>query len=255
MSPTELGEALHTWRDRTTPARAGLPAGGRRRAPGLRREELAHLSGISADYIIRLERGRARNPSPQIVEVLARALRLESGEREHLFRLAGLAVPGPGAVPRHITPASTASSTASATSPSPSTTRPGPSASPTPSTPHHRLAPVEPQDHRPSRRRRSHPGLRRPPGRRRPPSHHGLHRQTRHRGRRTPRPALRPGEPDTHRLRPRRRDMLPVRAAKAAGAAVRLVKSPRWRLCYGWVCDRGPLGVLAGAATWRAAVR
>lgn len=104
MSSTELGEALHAWRDRVTPDQAGLPAGGRRRAPGLRREELSRLAGISADYIVRLEQGRARNPSSQIVEALARALRLEDGEREHLFRLAGLAVPGPGTVPRHITP-------------------------------------------------------------------------------------------------------------------------------------------------------
>ncbi|MFJ4715674.1 helix-turn-helix transcriptional regulator [Streptomyces sp. NPDC088785] len=104
MSSTELGEALHAWRDRVTPDQAGLPAGGRRRAPGLRREELSHLAGISADYIVRLEQGRAHHPSVRIVEALARALRLESSEREHLFRLAGLAVPGPGTVPRHITP-------------------------------------------------------------------------------------------------------------------------------------------------------
>ncbi|WP_016907465.1 helix-turn-helix transcriptional regulator [Streptomyces xiaopingdaonensis] len=104
MPSTALGEALHAWRDRATPDQAGLTGTGRRRAPGLRREELSQLAGISADYIIRLEQGRARNPSPQIVEALARALRLDDDEREHLFRLAGLAVPGPGTVPRHITP-------------------------------------------------------------------------------------------------------------------------------------------------------
>ncbi|MGW4211080.1 helix-turn-helix transcriptional regulator [Lentzea sp. NPDC004789] len=104
MASSELGEALHTWRDRVTPEQAGLPGGGRRRAPGLRREELSQLAGISADYLIRLEQGRAHNPSPTVVEALARALRLDSGEREHLFRLAGLAVPGPGMIPRHITP-------------------------------------------------------------------------------------------------------------------------------------------------------
>ncbi|MFE7031783.1 helix-turn-helix transcriptional regulator [Streptomyces sp. NPDC057621] len=104
MPTTELGGALQAWRNRVTPDQAGLPGGGRRRTPGLRREELSQLAGISADYIIRLEQGRARNPSPQIIESLARALRLENGEREHLFRLAGLAVPGPGTVPRHITP-------------------------------------------------------------------------------------------------------------------------------------------------------
>ncbi|MDT0444681.1 helix-turn-helix transcriptional regulator [Streptomyces johnsoniae] len=104
MPQTELGEALRTWRDRVTPDQAGLPPGGRRRAPGLRREELSQLAGISADYIVRLEQGRATNPSPQIVEALARALRLKQGERAHLFHLAGLAEPGPGVVPRHITP-------------------------------------------------------------------------------------------------------------------------------------------------------
>lgn len=104
MPSSALGEALRAWRDRVTPEQAGLPAGGRRRAPGLRREELSHLAGISADYIIRLEQGRATSPSLQVVEALARALRLEHGEREHLFRLAGIAVPGPGTVPRHITP-------------------------------------------------------------------------------------------------------------------------------------------------------
>ncbi|MBF6299391.1 helix-turn-helix domain-containing protein [Nocardia amamiensis] len=104
MATTALGAALHRWRDHVSPQAVGLPAGGRRRAVGLRREELAQLAGISADYIIRLEQGRATNPSPQVVEALARALRLTQEERAHLFHLAGLAPPGPGMVPRHITP-------------------------------------------------------------------------------------------------------------------------------------------------------
>ncbi|MEV7097544.1 helix-turn-helix transcriptional regulator [Amycolatopsis sp. NPDC051045] len=104
MANTALGTALRHWRDRVSPQAAGLPAGGRRRAAGLRREELAQLAGISADYVIRLEQGRATNPSAQVVEALARALRLARDERTHLFRLAGLAPPGPGTVPRHITP-------------------------------------------------------------------------------------------------------------------------------------------------------
>ncbi|MFJ2160523.1 helix-turn-helix transcriptional regulator [Streptomyces sp. NPDC087856] len=104
MPHTELGEALRIWRDRLTPESAGLPSGGHRRALGLRREELSQLAGISADYIIRLEQGRAANPSVQVVEALARALRLDQDDREHLFRLAGLAVPGPETIPRHITP-------------------------------------------------------------------------------------------------------------------------------------------------------
>lgn len=104
MANTGLGTALRHWRDRVTPQAAGLPAGRRRRAAGLRREELAQLAGISADYVIRLEQGRATSPSAQVVEALARALRLTGDERAHLFRLAGLAPPGPGTVPRHITP-------------------------------------------------------------------------------------------------------------------------------------------------------
>lgn len=104
MATTELGAALRRWRDHVPPQSVGLPGGGRRRAAGLRREELSQLAGISADYIIRLEQGRATSPSPQIVEALARALRLTQDERAHLFRLAGLAPPGPGMVPRHITP-------------------------------------------------------------------------------------------------------------------------------------------------------
>ncbi|MEU5261499.1 helix-turn-helix transcriptional regulator [Amycolatopsis sp. NPDC021455] len=104
MANTGLGTALRHWRDRVPPQAVGLPAGGRRRATGLRREELAQLAGISADYVIRLEQGRATTPSAQVVEALARALRLTQDERTHLFRLAGLAPPGPGTVPRHITP-------------------------------------------------------------------------------------------------------------------------------------------------------
>ncbi|MGW3965173.1 helix-turn-helix transcriptional regulator [Amycolatopsis sp. NPDC005003] len=104
MANTGLGTALRHWRDRVSPEAAGLPAGRRRRAAGLRREELAQLAGISADYVVRLEQGRATSPSAQVVEALARALRLTRDERAHLFRLAGLAPPGPGTVPRHITP-------------------------------------------------------------------------------------------------------------------------------------------------------
>lgn len=104
MVTTELGRALRHWRDHTPAQAVGLPVGARRRAAGLRREELSQLAGISADYIIRLEQGRATNPSPQVVEALARALRLTQDERAHLFRLAGLAPPGPSTIPRHITP-------------------------------------------------------------------------------------------------------------------------------------------------------
>ena len=104
MTCGEFGQAVRRWRDRGSPEAAGLPAGGRRRAAGLRREELALLAGISVDYVTRLEQGRASSPSAQVVEALARALRLSETERAHLFRLAGLALPGPDTVSRYITP-------------------------------------------------------------------------------------------------------------------------------------------------------
>jgi transcriptional regulator with XRE-family HTH domain len=100
----ELARCLRTWRDRLTPADVGLPAGGRRRAPGLRREELARLAGVSLDYLARLEQGRASNPSPSVLAPLARALRLDDAERAHLYRVAGQAPPSAGTIDRHITP-------------------------------------------------------------------------------------------------------------------------------------------------------
>ena len=66
------------------PARVGLPAGERRRAPGLRRTELATLAGISVEYLTRIEQGRDRNPSVPVINAIADALRLDTGEREHL---------------------------------------------------------------------------------------------------------------------------------------------------------------------------
>ncbi len=84
----ELGEFLRSRRARLTPVAAGLPAGGSRRVPGLRREEVAHLAGVSVDYYVRLERGRHVNVSTSVLDALARALRLTETEREHLFTLA-----------------------------------------------------------------------------------------------------------------------------------------------------------------------
>ncbi|MEV6008071.1 helix-turn-helix transcriptional regulator [Streptomyces sp. NPDC051976] len=104
MATTEFGQTVRRWRDRVSPEAAGLPAGGQRRAAGLRREELALLAGISVDYVTRLEQGRASHPSEQVVEALGRALRLTSREREHLFHVAGLVPPGQGTVPAYITP-------------------------------------------------------------------------------------------------------------------------------------------------------
>lgn len=86
------------------PAAVGLPDGGHRRAAGLRREELANLAGISVDYLTRLEQGRATSPSAQVLESLARALRLSGPERELLFRLGGKTAPGPELIPQRIPP-------------------------------------------------------------------------------------------------------------------------------------------------------
>jgi len=100
----EFGSSVRRWRDRLAPGAVGLPPGTRRRARGLRREELAALAGISADYLTRLEQGRATAPSAQVVEALARALRLSDPERDLLYRLAGHAAPGPEVVPSRLTP-------------------------------------------------------------------------------------------------------------------------------------------------------
>jgi transcriptional regulator with XRE-family HTH domain len=101
---TQLGAALRTWRDRLSPAAAGLPSGHARRAPGLRREELAHLTGISVDYVVRLEQGRATTPSAQVVAALARVLQLSTAEREHVYRLAGLVPPTENEISDHMPP-------------------------------------------------------------------------------------------------------------------------------------------------------
>jgi len=104
MDSWEFGRTLRHWRDRVRPTAVGVPVGGRRRAAGLRREELAGLAGISVDYLTRLEQGRATSPSVQVVEALARALRVSDTERDLLFRLAGLVTPGLDVVSSRITP-------------------------------------------------------------------------------------------------------------------------------------------------------
>lgn len=85
----ELGTILRVWRERLTPKMTGLPTNTARRTSGLRREELAVLAGVSVDYIVRLEQGRASAPSVQVCAALARALQLSDTEQEHLFHLAG----------------------------------------------------------------------------------------------------------------------------------------------------------------------
>ncbi|MEU6251322.1 helix-turn-helix transcriptional regulator [Streptomyces sp. NPDC047043] len=94
-SGSELGNFLRARRARVTPADVGLPEGaGLRRTPGLRREELATLAGVSMDYYTRLERGRETNPSPSVVDALASALLLEEAEHLHLRELAACAARG-----------------------------------------------------------------------------------------------------------------------------------------------------------------
>lgn len=87
MSDNELGTFLRTCREAVTPAEVGLPTGPRRRTPGLRRSEVATLAGVSVEYLARLEQGRDRHPSPQVMGALADALRLSLEARFHLRRL------------------------------------------------------------------------------------------------------------------------------------------------------------------------
>ncbi|MET8828634.1 helix-turn-helix transcriptional regulator [Streptomyces sp. NPDC004610] len=94
----ELGSFLRARRRATDPATAGFRPGPRRRTPGLRREELAQLSGLSVTWYTWIEQGRDIGVSRQVIESLARALRLAPAERAHLFTLAGLALP-PAAPP------------------------------------------------------------------------------------------------------------------------------------------------------------
>jgi transcriptional regulator with XRE-family HTH domain len=87
VSDNELGLFLRVRREALRPAEVGLPTGSRRRTPGLRRSEVAALAGVSVEYVTRLEQGRDRRPSPQVLSTLADALRLTTSERTHLYRL------------------------------------------------------------------------------------------------------------------------------------------------------------------------
>lgn len=106
MDRDALAEFLRRRREAMRPADVGLPTGPRpRRTAGLRREEVAQLTGMSVDYYGRLEQSRSTQPSPQMVRALARALRLTDDETDHLYRLAGHAVPDRGATSMHVRPA------------------------------------------------------------------------------------------------------------------------------------------------------
>jgi transcriptional regulator with XRE-family HTH domain len=99
MARQELAVFLRDRRQGLRPADVGLPAGSRRRTPGLRREEVAGLAAMSVEYYARLEQARGPRPSPRILDALTGALRLSPAERAHLFRLAGASpLPPPGPV-------------------------------------------------------------------------------------------------------------------------------------------------------------
>ena len=89
----ELGEFLRLHRERTTPESVGLVPEGRRRTPGLRREEVSLLAGVGLSWYTWLEQGRDVTPSAGVVDALARVLQLTTAERAHLFHLSGVPVP------------------------------------------------------------------------------------------------------------------------------------------------------------------
>jgi transcriptional regulator with XRE-family HTH domain len=100
----DLATFLRTRRARLRPADAGLPEAGPRRTPGLRRQEVAQLAGMSVDYYIRLEQARGPHPSRQVLAALSRALMLTADEREYLYRLAGQSPPAAASPSRQLSP-------------------------------------------------------------------------------------------------------------------------------------------------------
>jgi hypothetical protein len=100
----ELGAFLRSRRERLSPGDVGLPAGGRRRTPGLRREEVASLAAVGMTWYTWLEQGRDINASEQVLDAIARTLLLDPHERTHLFTLAGVAAPGPVADLKCVSP-------------------------------------------------------------------------------------------------------------------------------------------------------
>ena len=104
MRAAELGEFLRSRRARVDPVSAGFPAD-RRRTPGLRREELAALSGVTSSWLTKLEQGHARAVSVEVLDALARSLHLTEPERSHLHALAGYRVEGQPVTDAVVTPA------------------------------------------------------------------------------------------------------------------------------------------------------
>lgn len=104
VNRAELADFLRRGRARLAPSDVGLTPGARRRTPGLRREEVAQLAGMSVDYYTRLEQSRGPRPSRQMLTALARALRLTEDERDHLFHLAGEEPPRRETASAHVRP-------------------------------------------------------------------------------------------------------------------------------------------------------
>jgi transcriptional regulator with XRE-family HTH domain len=105
----QIQDFLSSRRARISPESVGLPVAGRkRRVPGLRREEVASLAGVSVDYYIRLERGALTTASDSVIEAIARALQLDAVERAHLFDLARAGQRPSSAKPRRAIPATVA---------------------------------------------------------------------------------------------------------------------------------------------------
>jgi transcriptional regulator with XRE-family HTH domain len=104
MARAELARFLRDRREGLRPADAGVPAGPRRRTPGLRREEVAELAAMSVEYYARLEQARGPRPSARVLDGIADALGLAPGERSHLFRLAGVFPAAPPGPPRTVRP-------------------------------------------------------------------------------------------------------------------------------------------------------
>lgn len=102
MDKIELGAFLRSRRERIAPADVGLPAGPRRRTPGLRRDEVAHMAFISTEYYTRLEQARGPRPSREVLSGLVRALRMSDGESRYLHRLAGVEHAAPSGPPVHV---------------------------------------------------------------------------------------------------------------------------------------------------------
>lgn len=105
MDRAALADFLRRRRETLQPGDVGLPDGVRRRAPGLRREEVASLAAMSTDYYTRIEQQRGPQPSEQMLASLARALRLTNGERDYLFGLAGRNAPTSVSTAAHVAPA------------------------------------------------------------------------------------------------------------------------------------------------------